>query len=424
MMLIALIALVVGPSAADAGLTLTDAIALATTRHERPFIALAGQDAAAARFVSRRSALLPHVDLNASAQRRMYDYSRDGMVWRRLDGADAVVDVRIPLLHMEAVCNTQAEQAAVQAATLDRAEEERQVAFAAAELFLTALKEAQVYTASVSRVDRAQAQLDDVQARFAAGLLDASEVSQAQIEHALAKGAMLQAEQNKVAAWLALQSFIHAPLPDTLTPPAELLRAAQIAELSQHETLHQTLEHRLDVQAQKRTIEALGYFAQGALWRWAPTLEAVAYARIANEVGFYGKNYDGYAGLNLHWNVFEGGASYAQYAEQQAFARRARFELTQHERDIALAVAQARASVEHLRLAEQQAQRTVQLGHENMIATQVRYRQGLADAVAQTLATTQLFAAETELAKTHYELAVAYVALRRAQGVLPQGLES
>jgi outer membrane protein TolC len=84
-------------------------------------------------------------------------------------------------------------------------------------------------------------------------------------------------------------------------------------------------------------------------------------------------------------------------------------------------VQEALSSLESGQAAARQAQAAAAAARRNSEESTILYRQGLAPALAVADASTRLFEAEVDLARAQFDLAQAFLALRRATGLDPLG---
>jgi outer membrane protein TolC len=214
-----LLTLVLSPIvAAQEALTIERAVDLAVTRNERAAIADTTVEAAEARVRRARSAFLPRFDINGNVGSDIGNGSeRDVSTTAQL--TQTLFDARVfPLYRQQRF-----ERDAVR---LSAEDSKRLLGFDAAATFLSTLSFEQVLLAAERRRTFAQTNLDDVRARFEAGLVSSNDVTRAELELATAVRELAQATGDVQASRVELETLLKADVDGPLAPPVALLDAA------------------------------------------------------------------------------------------------------------------------------------------------------------------------------------------------------
>ncbi|HEX2059718.1 MAG TPA: TolC family protein, partial [Thermoanaerobaculia bacterium] len=196
--------------AQDAPLTIERAVELAVTRNERAAIAETTVEAAEARVRAARSFFFPRVDVNGG-------YTTD---WG--EGTDRTLSTSAlltqPVFNARAFPLYRQQRFLREVAGLNAEETRRLVGFDAAATFLATLGAEQVLLAAENRRAFAQTNLDDVRARFEAGLVSSNDVTRAELELATAVRGVAQAAGDVQASRVNLENLLNADV-GPLAPP-------------------------------------------------------------------------------------------------------------------------------------------------------------------------------------------------------------
>lgn len=409
-------------------LTLEQAVQLAAERNERARAADEDVRAAEARVWLARSFFFPDLTVSGTYTRRMRQNVRtvggEQVVLQRHDALGAVASLRMTLLDVRGFPLLAQASRSAEAARFLAIEEKRTLSFETAAAFIQVLSLDQVHEAAVKRLEFARRNLSDAEARFEAKLVGRNDVTQARLEQSTAEREAARTKGELATAYLNLGYLLSVEIASPLAIPAGLLDAA-VGELPAPETLvASSVERRPDVQALQKTADAARAFAHEPMLRHLPSLEVTGQYRVTNEGGLTGNFDDGFVALGLTWNLFDGGARYAEHSERWAEARSVALDARALERRVGVDVRAAIASLSAEQAALEQAQVAVQAARENADETATLYREGLAAALQVSDANTRLFEAEVALAQARYGLALSYLDLRAAQGLDALGKEA
>ncbi|MFL6247617.1 MAG: TolC family protein [Thermoanaerobaculia bacterium] len=394
-------------SAQDA-LTIERAVDLAVTRNERAAIADTTVEAAEARVRRARTAFLPRFDINGNVGSDIGNGSeRDVSTTATL--TQTLFDARVfPLYRQQRY-----ERDAVR---LTAEDSKRLLGFDAAATFLSTLSFEQVYLAAERRRTFAQTNLDDVRARFEAGLVSSNDVTRAELELATAVRELAQATGDVQAARVELETLLKTDVEGPLAPPVALLDAADDPPPAAGTAIAEAQTRRSDIAARRARVEALRAFAEEPNARFFPSVLFTAQTRNINDGPVTNRNNEGFAGVSFAWPVFDAGLRGAERAERTANVRGAELQLELELRDVERQMRSAAVQLSTEQASLREAAAAVRAAQKNANETNILYREGLASALELADATQQLFEAEVAEVTARYRMALAYLSLREASG--------
>jgi len=408
--LVSLLLLSSAAVAQEAPLTLERAVALAVERNERGAIAETTVEAAEARVSRARTAFFPRVDINGNYRNDFPDPTERTLSTTALV-TQPLFDARVFPLFRQA-------RFARDAARFDAVESKRLVGFDAAAAFLTTLSFEQVLLAAERRRTFAQTNLNDVRARFEAGLVSSNDVTRAELELATAVRGVAEARGDVEAARVELENLLKTDVDGPLAPPESLLTAAGAAPAMD---IAGAQQRRSDIAAERASVEALRAFADEPRARFLPSVGLSAQTRNINDGPVTAREQDGSVGLSFSWPVFDAGVRRAETAERNALVRGAELELEASLRDVERQIRGADVQLRTEQAALREATAAVRAARKNAEETLILYREGLASALELADANQRLFEAEVAEATATYRMALAYLSLREASGVAPVG---
>lgn len=393
-------------------MTIERAVELAVTRNERAAIADTTVEAAEARVRAARSFLLPRVDITSTLSRDYEDVDRtnaqaNALLTQTLFNARA-----FPLFRQARLTRD--------ATRLSATETKRLLGFDAAAIFLASLSFEQVLLAAENRRVFAQTNLDDVRARFEAGLVSSNDVTRAELELATAVRGVAQARGDVENSRVELETLLNTDV-EGLVPPAGLLDAADDPPSVDQAQIAEAQRRRTDVAAARTRIEALRAFAEEPKARFIPSLSLSAQARNLNDGPVSNRNNEGFVGLTFAWPVFDAGVRAAETAERNALVREAELGLQLDLREVERQMRSAGVSLSTEQAALREAVAALRAARKNADETGELYRQGLASALELADANRQLFESEVAEVTARFRMAVAYLTLREAMGEGPVG---
>jgi len=402
-------------AAQEAPLTLERAVQLAVERNERAAIAETTVEAAEARVGRAKTAFLPRVDISGSWRNDFETDSTDRTLQTAALLTQPVFDARVFPLYRMARFERDATR-------FTAADTRRLLAFDAAATFLTTLSLEQVLLAAENRRAFAQTNLDDVRARFEAGLVSSNDVTRAELELATAVRGVAQATGDVQSSRIDLETLVRTDV-ETLAQPVALLDAADEAPAASETLIAAAQDRRPDIAAQRASIEALRAFAQEPNARWLPSVLFQAQTRNVNEASLTDRANAGFFGFSLAWPVFDAGVRGADRAERNALVRGAELQLELERRDVERELRGAAVELASEQAALREAVAALRAARKNADETSALYREGLASALELADANRQLFEAEVAEVTARFRMAIAYLAWREASGLGPVGTE-
>jgi outer membrane protein TolC len=410
-------------------LTLEQAIARALARNEQPKIADERSRAAEARVDKARALFFPSVTANGSylfrpdPARQVASFA--GMT-RTLEQErhvfTGVVGLNINVLDPRAFPLYSQAKLENAAAELRADEAKRAIAFDVARAYIDVLGVEQVRRAAEQRLWLANRIKEGASGRFEAGLSSSNDVTRADLELASAKRELASAHGNVETARLQLGYLIGAPVHERLAPPPAPLSTVTLSAPDAPGLSRAALARRKDLAAADKQSEALDAAADEPTARWFPRLALTGQYRASTEA-FFGKHDDLTAGVQLTWDLWDGGVRIADREERVAIAAVSELEAQALARRVGVDVRQALSQLERGQAELREADAAAQAARNNMVETRELYRQGLVQSLSVADAALQLFAAEVELVRARYDIATALLDLRATLGLDPLGKE-
>lgn len=383
------------------------------TRNERAAIADTTVEAAEARMRAARTLFFPRVDVNGG-------YSNDwGNGTERTLQTSAVLTQ--PVFNARAFPLYRQQRFLREAAGYNAEETRRLVGFDAAAAFLATLGFEQVLLAAENRRAFAQTNLDDVRARFEAGLVSSNDVTRAELELATAVRGVAQAAGDVQAARVDLANLLNAPVEGPLAPPTELLAAAAETPATTATVIAEAQTRRNDIAATRAEVNAQREFADEPRARLLPSVQFQAQSRNINDGPVTSRNNEGFAALTFGWPVFDAGIRNAERAQRLAELRGLELTLQASLRQVEREMRGAGVQLTTEQAALREAAAALTAARRNVNETTALYREGLASALELADANQRLFEAEVAEVTARYRMAVAYLSLEEARGEAPVG---
>lgn len=419
--IVALAALCVAPLARpDApSLSLGEALDLAQRNSETPQIAQARMDRARAVRSQASALLFPEVVATGSVLRRAREVTREfgseTVVLQSLYPATGQVTLRTTLLDAKVIPLLRKANRDLEAGTLEAEETNRQFAYDVSTTFLGVLSAEQLAAAAKNRIAVAEQSLKHAQARHSAGLASRNDVTRAELEHATALQAAIDAEGAAEQLRLALGFLLNAPADRSLAAPPLVPPAAGKPEVM----VERALAARSDLAARHKRAEAARFAAQEPMLRTLPYLELVGTLRGTNEAGLAANFYDWNVGLQLTWVLYDRGLRYPLADDLAAAATEAELAARQASRQVEREVRAALVDLDRARAGKDQAQVRARVAKQNAEEVAVRYQQGLANALEVADANASNFDAQAARVRADLASSLATLSLKRALGVGP-----
>jgi outer membrane protein TolC len=400
--------------AAEAPLTLEDAIALALANNERSLKAPPRVEVAAGGLDRARSAFLPTLIATGNggwasiADRNGRNFAGDG-----------ALTVNQPLVNASSFPLYSQARHTLESERWGAVEDLRVLAFDTASAFITALSTNQLLIAAQQRLQRAQADMDDSAARAQAGLTSSNDVTRASVAVSTAQTQVATAQGNVARAYLQLAYLVGTSVQGPLVAPERTTNNARHNTWNPDEVARRAEDRRPDVKSAIEHTEALRAGAREPLYRLIPTLGLEAQLKQIIDPAPMDIATSGTAALTLTWTIFDAGIRYADRRTRLAQAVSASLDEHALRRsvatDIAIAVAELRAARTVLQVSEQ----AVVTAQKNTDETAILYKQGLAKAIELTDANASRYDADATLATAKLGMEQSYLNLRFALGLGP-----
>lgn len=394
----------------DSPLTIERAVELAVERNERAAIADTTVDAAEARVGRAKTAFLPRVDISGNWRNDFESGNTDRTLQTGALLTQPIFDARVFPLYRAARFERDATR-------FGAADARRLLAFDAAATFITTLSLDQVRLAAENRRAFAQTNLDDVRARFEAGLVSSNDVTRAELELATAVRGVAQATGDLQASVIDLATLLKIDGEVSLVAPVALLEAASTPQTMSPPQITEAQQRRPDLAASASIVEARRAFAQEPTARFLPSVLFNAQTRNVNDGPLTARTNDGFFGFSFAWPVFDAGLRRADRIEREALLRGAELQLQLERRDVEREMRSAAVQLATEQAALREAAAALRAARRNAEETNALYREGLASALELADANRQLFESEVAEVTARFRMAIAYLALREAQGL-------
>ena len=419
--LVALALLRSGRADAQESLRLEQAVKLALENNERARKAPLRVEQAAGQLERARGAFLPTLSAGGSGTFRFQE-DRSG----RSTTTSGTVTLSQPLFNPSAFPQYSQSRHQLESEKWGSVQDRRVLAFDTARAFLQALTAERVLEAALRRVDRSRANVQNAEARAAAGLASINDATRAALEVATATREVATAEGRVGTAYLNLGFLMNRKLPapsvgspSMLAPPDRTTHAAESFDTSPEEQVKAALDRRPDLRAIHERTEATRASARETMYRLAPSLSASAQMRFLPDPLPTERGHEETATLNLSWNIFDAGFRYADKRSRTAQAESLALDESllrrQVDNEIRIALVSLRAAREAFKATDE----AVTIAQKSTEETEILYRQGLARAIELTDATARRFDAEVTRASAKLTMEQAYLELRFALGLGP-----
>ena len=326
---------------------------------------------------------------------------------------DAVIAANIPLL-------VPAAYPALSGAKLAYKSQEKQLAVTTAQVlqsvassFYAAAGTEELVSARVHAIEVAQKTADNARIRLAAGVVNRVEVTRAELALIQAQQRMLEAQDQRAAAYRTLATLLklEAGSFKVVPPPEPSLEPGTSDQL-----VGDALQRRPELASLDLAVQATSAQISSSWLRWSPTLSAFGNIRLTNATGFAGR-IDYYAvGAQLDWLIFDGFARDAARHQAEAQRRDSLLRLEQLRDSISDEVINARRSVLTRKQGLVAAQRSVSMAKETLDLVRVQYEAGTATQLDLLTAQDQLVLAEVGLAQARFDMSLSVINLRRLSG--------
>jgi outer membrane protein TolC len=406
-------------------LSLAAVVKTALARNERAEIADQSVVSADAAVTKARAAFLPSLTLSAGETLRPPEADVGGGKGQlRGNQGQAALTLSQSLFNATSFPLYAAAKHSYESARFAHTDTRRQLAFDAARSFFAVVAQQRVLTAAKSRLDLANATLDDTRVRAGSGLVSSNDVTRSEIERASADQSSINASNSLEAARLNLEYLIASPS-DIQTDLASPVQSLAPADLGLAGLVNLAIARRPDLSALRASAASASALADEPDLRFVPTLTAAAQARVSDlpiapdRSPTANRYIDKTLAINFNWLIWDGGSRSADSDSRNAARIASELQLRALARrveiDVRVAVAELNAARNSL-VAAEQGEDAARRSEEE---TTVLYRQGLAKAIELVNGNSTKFDAEVAVAAAELNVRQAELDLRAALGLFP-----
>jgi outer membrane protein TolC len=406
-------------------LSLEAVVKTALARNERAEIADQSVVSADAAVTKARAAFLPTLTMSAGETLRPPQTDVGGGKGQlRGNQGQAALTLSQSLFNATSFPLYAAAKHSYDSARFTHTDTRRQLAFDAARSFFAVVAQQRVLTAAKSRLDLANATLDDTRVRASSGLVSSNDVTRSEIERASADQSSIGASNSLEAARLNLEYLIASPA-DIQTDLASPTQSLAPADLGLAGLVNLAIARRPDLAALRASAASASALADEPGLRFVPTLSAAAQARVSDQPvapdrSLAADRYiDKTIAINFNWTIWDGGSRTADGDSRNAARIAAELQLRALARrveiDVRVAVAELAAARNSL-VAAEQGEDAARRSEEE---TTVLYKQGLAKAIELVNGNSTKFDAEVAVAAAELNVRQAELDLRAALGLFP-----
>jgi outer membrane protein TolC len=355
--------------------------------------------------------------INQFEQQLQEQLSQQGaIIIQKGEQLDFLLGVNVPLIVPAGYPGLDAAKKGVRAAEASYAATEATLLFQVAAAFYAAAGTDELVAARNHAVEVAKKTRDDAKSRFEAGVVNRVEVMRAQLALERAEQAARESADSRAQAYRGLATLLvlhDEPLrvnPGTAPAP----RNDRVEEVAQ-----QALKLRPELGALEGALDSQLAQARSAAWRWAPVLSAFGQVRAFNYTGFSGDNYAWAVGLQLDWQLYDGGVRDAARQLARAQARESELRLLQQRDTVRDEVWNAEQQLSTKRRALETAESAAQLSQETLALVRAQHDAGTATQLDLLQAQDALVGSEVFLAQARFDLQLSDLNLQRIAGTFP-----
>ncbi len=283
--------------------------------------------------------------------------------------------------------------------------------------YLEAVARASLIAVAEATVKSEEVHLDQARRFVAAQAKDPIEVAQAQARAANARSALAQAQSNQAIAMANLRAaigWVDATTPIAIEarwpdPPSD--NPAELAKL-----VEAARGHRPEIVALDKQVLAADASLESAYAERRPILAAGASTQWAPRSGDWDPPPSWSIGLTLSWTAFDGGRSKADQRIAKASVQAALAQRDALLVDLTSQLESARAQIVANRANVDASTEAVAAARTQLKLADARYAQGLGSQIELTDAQTAVTTAEGNLILAQFQLADAWVQMRRQLG--------
>jgi outer membrane protein TolC len=282
--------------------------------------------------------------------------------------------------------------------------------------YLEAVARARLVKVAEATVTSEDLHLDQARRFVAAQARDPIEVVQAQARAATAKSQLATARSNQAIALANLRAAIGWLDPAKSPVVQDSWPAVQPAPADLPTLVAASRKQRPELVQLERQIEAAEASVTAAGYRNRPVLSATAQTSWNPDSLNYSQDPTWGAGISLSWQFFDGGRARAETRVARANATAARADRDTLLVTLTSQLESARAQIIANTAAVEASDEAVVAARAQLKLAEARYAQGLGSQIELTDAQFAVTSAEGNLVQTQWQLADAWVQLRRALG--------
>lgn len=407
-----------GPTlAADASVTLEQALALARKNNHSLALERGRLSEAQTAVEQVSSALLPTVAGQARFTRNYREvdipFGGANLLLQPLNqwdlGATATVPVVVPAAYRArsaAKTSAHASEARFDATEAD-------LLLGVANTFLAAAAADEILVARHSSLGLAVRTLQVAQKRAAVGAVTAFDVDRAQLAVIQARQQVAEAENARAQVYRALGTLIGVNGPFTIQ--SELPQAPRPETSDVGLALHLRPEYR----AAEFVLRSAEDLRSARAWEWAPALSAFGNVRRFNYDNFAVDRHSWAVGGQLDWILFDGGARDAQRHAAAAVEAQAQAQIELVRESVRDDLANSAGTLRTKQQAQDAAEQSVTLSRRALELARAQYEVGAGTELDLLQAQEAVDASQVALARAHFDVAAADLALRHAAGTFP-----
>jgi outer membrane protein TolC len=336
------------------------------------------------------------------------------IVIQKEEQLDASATLTLPLVAPALYPSLTAAHRTAEAAAATFAVNETAILYQTAQTFFAAAGADELMLARRHAVEVASRTLKDARTRLEAGTATRVEITRAEAALVRARQQSVDAESTRDRAYRALATLVGVQAVARVAPPAVAPPLPEpIDEMD-------ALSLRPEIAAALRQVAAADASARAFAWRWAPSLSGFGTLHGFNYAGFSGDQYSWAAGLQLDWQLYDGGTRDAQRRQAAAERREAEARLGLARRTVSDELRNAAQDLKTEQLALAAAGRQLDLARETLELVRAQHEAGTATQLDLLVAQDALVSAEVELAQARFTLQLGDLALARAAGTFPQ----
>jgi TolC family type I secretion outer membrane protein len=395
-------------------LTLDESIRLALANNPAIKVAEADKEKAAWVVKEAKAGKAPTLSLGHTSERVHSDETD-----RTNNNFENTVSLSLPL-YTGGKAESAIEQAKLNndSAALGLEDTKQQIRLDATSAYYTVLQASNMVKLSQESVDRLNAHVQNVQAKYQVGTVAKTDVLRSEVEAADAEQSLIKAENSYELSIASLNDVIGMPL-DTQITVKDQLKYEQVS-LTLEQAIQQALVNRPDLAQAELSVAVAEEGVKGARSGYRPTIGLSA-SEGWDDTSFPGTDNNTWSvGVKASWNIFDSGLTNSQVKQSQASLEKTRQQRQQAKDAAQLEVRQAYLNLKEAEKRIATSQVTVIKAEEDYKIAQVRYTSGVGtnlDVIDSQVALTQ---AKTNYVQSLYDYNTSRAKLEKAIGAKVQ----